>query len=165
MILMTFGNNDKNIRTLTTVVSLQWSIRWFRRFSYLALPRSKFGKRKKAQWKVFQRFQIYFQIIFTMTRFSSSPTPSLTIFSIHDEIKKNWSRDWPQILSLPLIFDAEHYTIICYSKFENFLMRVLPIFEINQCNKSLRSSLRFFEGVFHVIWVLLQKKTCSTNIQ
>jgi hypothetical protein len=84
MIFKTFVNNDKNTRSLTTVVSSQWSIRQFRQFCSLALPRSKFGKTKKGACKVFQRFQICFQINFTITRFSSSRTTSLTIFSIHD---------------------------------------------------------------------------------
>ena len=64
----------------------------FVNFDDFALLRSldrNSGKEKKGACRMFQRFQICFQIYFTMTRlFFSCPT-SLTIFSIHDKIKKN----------------------------------------------------------------------------
>jgi hypothetical protein len=102
---------------------------------------------------VFQRFQICFQIYFTITRFFSSRTTSFTIFSIHDKIKKNWSRESPQILTLLLIFDAEHYPIIFFqnskiSSWKNFFWNQPVYFSTGSTTDKFATTINFFKDIY-----------------
>ena len=101
---------------------------------------------------MFLRFQICSSIFNSKYQSLERSPIDFAVFGFMSELNKYYTRDRPQISARWTHFLCLTNVSIFFSKFENFLKSVFPIFEINHC----RMTANFFCGT---IWDLNKNTT------